>query len=92
MLLAAAAALLHLAVAGLSPISIVHPRSVNCRAAPSLTVPPLLHLATVTDPSSLPPSPHLDWKKEGFLLGFPGVLWFCFWSFGGPETVVAFGL
>ena len=53
---------------------------------------PLLHLATDTDPSSLPPSPHIDWKNERFFLGFPGVLWFCFWSFGGAETVVAFGL
>ena len=40
----------------------------------SLTALPLLHLATKTNPSSLPPSPHIDWKNEGFLLGFLGML------------------
>ena len=32
----------------------------------SLTVPPLLHLTTDTDPSSLSPLPHLDWKRMDF--------------------------
>ena len=57
----------------------------------SLIAPPL-HLATVTDPYSLPPSPHLQWKKGGIFVGFSKCVVVLFWSFGGAEVVVAFRL